>query len=90
MNVQFFLVKFPEQYTLTINLVGSSIKGKVNEANTASKFAINLDLIRKSDKKKEELCNINNCELFRIGYNYSQEDYNNLINTIQLKLNCYT
>ena len=43
MNVLFFLVKFPEQYTLTINLVGSSIKGKVNEANTAVKFAINLD-----------------------------------------------
>ena len=43
MNVLFFLLKFPEQYTLTINLVGSSIKGKVNEANTASKFAINLD-----------------------------------------------
>ena len=50
----------------------------------------NLDLIQKSDKKKEELCNINNCELFRMGYNYSQEDYDNLINTIQLKLNCYT
>ena len=43
MNVLFFLVKFPEQYTLTINLVGSSIKGKVNEANTSAKFAINLD-----------------------------------------------
>lgn len=50
----------------------------------------NLDLIQKSDKKKEELCNINNCKLFRIGYNYSQEDYDNLINTIRLKLNCYT
>ena len=47
MNVLFFLLKFPEQYTLTINLVGSSIKGKVNEANTSAKFAINLDLIRK-------------------------------------------
>ena len=45
MNVLLFLLKFPEQYTLTINLVGSSIKGKVNEANTASKFAINLDSI---------------------------------------------
>ena len=43
MNVLFFLLKFPEQYTLTINLVGSSIKGKVNEANTSAKFAINLD-----------------------------------------------
>ena len=43
MNVLFFLLKFPEQYTLTINLVGSSIKGKVNEANTAAKFAIKLD-----------------------------------------------
>ena len=39
----FFLLKFPEQYILTINLVGSSIKGKVNEANTSAKFAINLD-----------------------------------------------
>ena len=29
--------------SLTINLVGSSIKGKVNEANTAAKFDINLD-----------------------------------------------
>ena len=29
--------------TLTINLVGSSIKGKINEANTAAKLAINLD-----------------------------------------------
>ena len=43
MNVLFFLLKFPEQYTLTINLVGSSIKGKVNEANTSAKLAINLD-----------------------------------------------
>ena len=43
MNVLFFLVKFQEQYTLTINLFGSSIKGKVNEANTSAKFAINLD-----------------------------------------------
>ena len=43
MNVLFFLVKFPEQYTLTINLVGSSIKVKVNEANTSAKFGINLD-----------------------------------------------
>ena len=38
-----FPCKIPEQYTLTINLVGSSIKGKVNEANTSAKFAINLD-----------------------------------------------
>ena len=29
--------------SLTINLVGSSIKGKINEANTAAKLAINLD-----------------------------------------------
>ena len=43
MNVLFFLLKFPEQYILTINLVGSSIKGKVNEANIAAKFAIKLD-----------------------------------------------
>ena len=47
MNVLFFLLKFQEQYILTINLVGSivgsSIKGKVNEANTSAKFAINLD-----------------------------------------------
>ena len=28
---------------LTINLVGSSIKEKINEVNTAVKFAINLD-----------------------------------------------
>ena len=34
-------------YSLTINLVGSSIKGKVNEANTAAKFDINLDSDRK-------------------------------------------
>ncbi len=33
--------------SLTINLVGSSIKGKVNEANTAAKFDINLDSDRK-------------------------------------------
>ena len=33
--------------SLTINLVGSSIKGKVNEANTAAKFDINLDSNRK-------------------------------------------
>ena len=43
MNVLLFLLKFPEQYTLAINLVVSSIKGKVNEGNTAAKFAINLD-----------------------------------------------
>ena len=43
MNALFFLLKFPEQYTLTINLVGSSIKGKVYEANTADKFVIKLD-----------------------------------------------
>ena len=30
--------------SLTINLVGSSIKGKINEANTAAKLAINLDI----------------------------------------------
>ena len=29
--------------SLTINLVGSSIKEKINEVNTAVKFAINLD-----------------------------------------------
>ena len=29
--------------SLTINLIGSSIKGKINEVNTAVKFAINLD-----------------------------------------------
>ena len=29
--------------SLTINLIGSSIKGKINEVNTAFKFAINLD-----------------------------------------------
>ena len=29
--------------SLTINLVGSSIKEKINEVNTAIKFAINLD-----------------------------------------------
>ena len=29
--------------SLTINLVGSSIKEKINEVNTAFKFAINLD-----------------------------------------------
>ena len=29
--------------SLIINLVGSSIKGKINEANTAAKLAINLD-----------------------------------------------
>ena len=33
--------------SLTINLIGSSIKGKVNEANTAAKFDINLDSDRK-------------------------------------------
>ena len=33
--------------SLTINLVGSSIKEKINEVNTAVKFAINLD----SDQK---------------------------------------
>ena len=33
--------------SLTINLVGLSIKGKVNEANTAAKFDINLDSDRK-------------------------------------------
>ena len=33
--------------SLTINLVGSSIKGTVNEANTAAKFDINLDSDRK-------------------------------------------
>ena len=30
-------------FSLTINLCVSSIKGKVNEANTSAKFAINLD-----------------------------------------------
>ena len=29
--------------SLTINLIGSSIKGKINEVNTAFKFAINLE-----------------------------------------------
>lgn len=53
-------------------------------------YKTNLDLIKNLDKKKEELCNLNNCELFRINYNYSQNDYDNLINIIQLKLNCCT
>ena len=39
--------------SLTINLVGSSIKGKINEANTAAKLAINLDSDSKITEKTD-------------------------------------
>ena len=48
-----------------------------------------LKLRQSRDKEKDLLCLQNGCKLFRLKYNYTEEDFNNLINNINLILNQY-
>ena len=42
-----------------------------------------LQLTKRRDAEKEQLCLENNCKLFRIKYDYSDEEYANLVNNIK-------
>lgn len=41
------------------------------------------------DSKKNDKCIMNGCVLYRIKYNYSSEDYNELVKSIKLKIKSY-
>lgn len=47
---------------------------------------IGLQHTQERDKLKEQKCQAHNCTLFRVKYNYSEEDLNQLINNIKAKM----
>lgn len=50
---------------------------------------LELENTIKRDKLKETKCKQNNCTLFQIKYNYTNQDYNNLENNIKKIINNY-
>lgn len=43
-----------------------------------------FEKIQKMDARKDERCKENGCKLFRIKFDYSEQDYKNLVNNIKL------
>ena len=77
-NGQRFDIYFPK-YNIAIEYNGIQHYIPVKHFGGELKFQNQLEY----DKLKRQKCKENNCYLFEVKYNYTKDDYNNLINNIQ-------
>lgn len=75
---QRFDIYFPK-YNIAVEYNGIQHYESIEFFNGKEGFEDTL----KRDESKRQKCKENNCRLFEIKYNYSEEDYSNLINNIK-------
>lgn len=71
---------YNEQYNFAIEYNGPQHYNPINYFGGESTFKKVKDL----DKKKAKLCKLNNCKLWIVKYDYSVQDYTNLLMEIKL------
>lgn len=74
---------YNEQYNFAIEYNGPQHYNPINYFGGESTFKKVRDL----DKKKAKLCKLNNCKLWIVKYDYSDQDYTNLLEEIKLYIN---
>ena len=84
LSLQRFDIYFPK-YNIAVEYNGIQHYIPVKHFGGELKFQIQL----KYDKLKRKKCKENNCNLFEVKYDYTEEDYQKLVENIQNIINSY-